>query len=124
VNAGAPRSIQLVVRLVLIAIVVVGCYTPPVYDYPMHPASAAGDEPVHVLGQVQRPASMRYVRGMTFTKAIAGAGGLTPFARTAVVRLTRGASVYRIPLADITAGSAPDPELAPGDTIVVPGGDD
>lgn len=107
-------------RLVLIAVLAVACYTTPPIDYPVHPASIDGNAPVAIFGQVERSGQIRYVRGMTLTRAIAAAGGLTKLARTQWVPLTRGGRKYRILLGEILAGSAPDPELAPGDEIFIP----
>ena len=89
--------------------------------YPLHPQlrSASGG-PVEMIGAIAHPGAIPYATGMTLTCALRLAGGPTGFA-TSIASLQRGHFHYQIPLRRIIDGSAPDPELAPGDTIRVLG---
>lgn len=96
-----------------------------VYVYPgdLYWVPSVSGQRVSVLGEVGRPASLRYRRGMRLTEALASAGGATKDADNADVRIIRGPlsrpKVYRASLEDIVDGKTTDVELAPGDVIFV-----
>lgn len=85
-------------------------------------------EPVYILGQVTRqgaiPVPFEYP--LTVSKAVAVAGGFTPFARYSRVRVTRrtpeGVRRFTVNVGDILTGGDldKDMELLPGDTVYVP----
>ena len=77
-----------------------------------------------VYGEVGKPGSYKLQRGMTLLKAISEAGGLGKYATKKGVEVHRKAedgteTVLRFNLARIEDQDDPDPEIAPGDTIVV-----
>ena len=78
---------------------------------------------VSVLGDVGRPASLRFRTGMRLTEALAAAGGTTWDADEADVRIIRGPlsqpRVYTANLEDIVDGRRADVELVPGDVVFV-----
>lgn len=81
-------------------------------------------EEISVLGQVQKPGTFSFVDQMTLVQAISNAGGMTPLAAAARVKLTRrtdaGAQTFEISVKAITQGRQDDLLLAPGDIIFVP----
>ena len=83
---------------------------------------------VYVLGSVGRQGGIPLESGMTVTRAIAQAGGVTRIAdanSTQLIRTEDGKTkVYSVPVADILSDGdlSQDPLLKPGDMIVVPEG--
>lgn len=81
-------------------------------------------EEISVLGQVQKPGTFSFVDQMTLVQAISNAGGMTPLAAAARVKLTRrtesGRETFEISVKAITQGREDDLLLAPGDIIFVP----
>jgi len=82
---------------------------------------------ISIIGQVQRPGSYPFRRGMTLMEAIGIAGGFRDIANidgTSIVRAQEGKkrSIIRIRVSDITkrGDKSKDILLQPGDTIVVP----
>ncbi len=81
-----------------------------------------------VLGEVSNPARYEYKSRLTVLEAIASAGGLKPFAsrkRIVILRqIDGGDAVQRIPFnydqAAASDGTEGNPELQPGDIIMVP----
>jgi len=81
-----------------------------------------------VLGEVSNPARYEYQSRLTVLEAIASAGGLKPFAarkRIVILRQSDGGNtVQRIPFnydqAAASNGAAGNPELLPGDIVMVP----
>ncbi|GBD44695.1 Polysialic acid transport protein KpsD [bacterium HR40] len=84
------------------------------------------DRRVRVVGEAAKPQSLVWRPGMTALDAIIEAGGLTEFAagnRSVLVRRQNGEAVrYRLRLADLLQEGdvAANPELLPGDVIIVP----
>ncbi len=93
--------------------------SPPPVSYPLHPRlrSASGG-PIAMLGAVERPGAVPYTPGITLTAALRLSGGPTALAHR-WADVTRGDTAFRVPLAAVLAHEAPDPELAPGDIVVV-----
>lgn len=79
-------------------------------------------ESVYVLGQVMKPGSVDVpAQGrLTASKAIAQSGGFDRFARKREVLLLRDGNKITLDLEAILAGKAEDPEIKPGDSLVVP----
>jgi polysaccharide export outer membrane protein len=82
---------------------------------------------ISIIGQVQRPGSYPFRKGITLMEAIGMAGGFSDIANidgTSVIRLEEGKkkSIIRIRVSDITkrGDKSKDILLQPGDTIVVP----
>jgi len=82
---------------------------------------------VKVIGQVARPASIAYRRGMTALDAMLDVGGLTTFASGNRARILRkdangNQQVIRVRLDDLMkkGRAADNPLLQPGDVLVVP----
>jgi len=78
---------------------------------------------IYVLGQVLKPGALDVpTQGkLTASRAIAQSGGFDRFARQREVLLLRaGAKPATLDLESILAGKADDPELLPGDSLVVP----
>jgi len=81
-----------------------------------------------VLGEVSNPARYEFKSRLTVLEAIASAGGLKPFAarkRIVILRQTRGdEAVQHIPFnydqASASNGMEGNPELQPGDIVMVP----
>ncbi len=84
---------------------------------------STSNQRVSVLGEVKRPASLRYRPGFRLSEALAAAGGATKDADDADIRIVRGPlsrpRVYRASLAHLVDGRRPDVELAPGDIVFV-----
>jgi protein involved in polysaccharide export with SLBB domain len=99
--------------------VLVACASTPAPRYPLHPAvrSASGG-PVEITGAVERPCSVPWSPGLTLRAALRFAGGPSALAMRRA-RITRGNTQFVVPVQRIIAGSAPDPELAPGDVVFV-----
>lgn len=85
-----------------------------------------GNREVSVLGQVTKAGSLDYRDGLTLVQAVSLAGGLTPFAAPARVKLTRRTGrgdetlTFEVSLSAIIDGRAEDLVLRPGDIVFVP----
>ncbi|MCM8757887.1 MAG: SLBB domain-containing protein, partial [Candidatus Omnitrophica bacterium] len=81
---------------------------------------------ISIVGQIQRPGTYSFRKGLTVLEAIGMAGGFTPIASidgTSVIRLEEGKKkIIRVKISDITkkGDKTKDILLQPGDTIVVP----
>lgn len=81
---------------------------------------------VSVLGQVNEAGSIGWRDGLTLVQAVSLAGGLTPFAAPARVKLTRRTgrgdetTTLEISLSAIVDGRSEDMVLRPGDIVFVP----
>ncbi len=77
---------------------------------------------IHVLGQVNKAGTFKYVAGMSVIQAITNAGGFTSIAATNSVRVTRLRieKPFIVRVGDIRKGDAPNFELSPGDIVFVP----
>jgi polysaccharide export outer membrane protein len=81
---------------------------------------------VYVQGEVRAPQALRFTKGLTMSKVIAQAGGLTPMAAPKRVTLLRSSDgkkqAIEINVADIMEGDpkAPDVPVEPDDIITVP----
>lgn len=97
----------------------VACASTPAPRYPLHPAlrSASGG-PVEIIGAVERPCAVPWSPGLTLRAALRFAGGPSELGMRDA-RITRGRTQFIVPVQDIVAGTAPDPELAPGDVVLV-----
>jgi polysaccharide export outer membrane protein len=79
-----------------------------------------GDRVFYVRGEVHNPGRQIYVGQITVTKAITSAGDFTDFANRKKVWLVRaGGQRFRLNCNDILDGTAPDPQVYPGDQIEV-----
>ena len=112
----------------LLLVVAACAHASPRPAAPLHPwfRSSSGG-PIEVLGAVAQPGAVPYTPGITFGCALRLVGGPTAFARkTARITRTEGEHTFafRIPIADVIDGRAPDPELAPGDVVLVDGIDE
>ncbi len=96
-----------------------GRYVPKVYTH-LTVTVKTGDRVFYVRGEVKAPGRQIYSGQMTVTKAITSAGDFTDFANRKVVWLLR-ANGQRLKLNcnDILDGTAPDPQVYPGDQIEV-----
>jgi polysaccharide export outer membrane protein len=80
---------------------------------------------VVVNGEVRRPGRHVHTPGMTLLEALAIVEGLTDWANKKDVRILRredGSGAQRevlVNLRDVEGGRAPDPELQPGDVVLV-----
>jgi polysaccharide export outer membrane protein len=101
---------------------------PPANDYPVHANGGIAGQPITILGQVEHPGVFPLFPREKLTEIITAAGGPTATARRWAKlsrRDDRGSPrVYRISLERIANGAAPDPELAPGDVVIVESVDD
>lgn len=85
-----------------------------------------GNREVSILGQVNEAGSLGWRDGLTLVQAVSLAGGLTPFAAPARVKLTRRTGrgeetvTFEISLSAIVDGRAEDLVLRPGDIVFVP----
>ena len=82
-----------------------------------------GRDRIYVLGQVVKPGAVDApAQGrLTASRAIAQSGGFDRFARQREVLLLRaGAKPVTLDLESILTGKSEDPELSPGDSLVVP----
>jgi polysaccharide export outer membrane protein len=80
---------------------------------------------IYVAGDVPRPNSFPLREGMTFTQALAQAGGPTPTAKKGNIRIVRQApgkdrEIIPIDLEAINKNKVPDPLMLPNDVIEVP----
>jgi polysaccharide export outer membrane protein len=82
---------------------------------------------VNVVGGVATPRSISYVDGLTYTQAIAHAGGPTPNAITKKTRILRTVDKEKgvtesieVDYGKVMRAEQPDPSLQPGDTIDIP----
>lgn len=85
-----------------------------------------GNREVSVLGQVNKAGSIGWRDGLTLVQAVSLAGGLTPFASPARVKLTRRTgrgeetTTVEVSLTAIVDGRTEDLILRPGDIVFVP----
>ena len=80
---------------------------------------------IYVAGDVPRPNSFPLREGMTFTQALAQAGGPTPTAKKGSIRIVRQEpgkprELIAINLDAINKNQVPDPFMMPNDVIEVP----
>jgi polysaccharide export outer membrane protein len=78
---------------------------------------------VSVAGEVARPGRYPLEAGMTVTRLVESAGGLSRFASSKVTLRHGGATAEsdtEVDLKAIRDGQAQDPALAPGDQVIVP----
>ncbi len=87
---------------------------------------ARSNREVSVLGQVNAPGSFDWQERLTLVQAISLAGGLTPFAATRRVKITRRTgrgdetTTIEFSLSEVLDGDADDISLQPGDIVFVP----
>lgn len=106
-------------QAVVLALVLAACTREPRAPYPLHPASrSATGGPVAILGAVAHPGSVPYTPGLSLRAALQLAGGATPEAR-GVITVRRTRVLFRVELRALLAGTTPDPELGPGDSVTV-----
>ncbi len=77
------------------------------------------EEYCYIRGEVRKPGPVRWERDLTLQRALAVAGGLSELAKPREIRLYRGSLVQVHDLAQIEDLQAPDPNLEPGDIVVV-----
>jgi protein involved in polysaccharide export with SLBB domain len=77
---------------------------------------------VLVRGAVAKPGTIEYARGMTATRALAAAGGLSEAARRGTLVWQTGAKTFRLSIEFLLAGRIPDPVLKSEDTLTVEAG--
>jgi polysaccharide export outer membrane protein len=87
---------------------------------------ARSNREVSILGQVNEPGSLDWQERLTLVQAVSLAGGLTPFAATRRVKITRQSgsdgqtTTIELSLSKIIDGEAEDITLLPGDIVYVP----
>jgi protein involved in polysaccharide export with SLBB domain len=74
---------------------------------------------VVVRGLVGRPGAIEYAQGMTATRALAAAGGLSVSAKRGTLVWQTGAKTFRLSIEFLLAGRIPDPVLNAQDTLTV-----
>ena len=80
----------------------------------------AGDRVFYVRGEVKTPGRQIYVGQITVSKAITSAGDFSDFANRSKIWLVRAnGQRFKLNGNDILDGSAPDPQVYPGDLIEV-----
>jgi polysaccharide export outer membrane protein len=95
-------------------------YVPRFYTH-VTVAVTIGDRVYYVRGEVKSPDRLMYVGEVTVTKAIASAGDFTDFAnRKAVILIRSNGQHIKVNCKKILKGDAPDPQVYPGDQIIVP----
>jgi polysaccharide export outer membrane protein len=84
---------------------------------------ALRNQRISVLGEVQRPTSVPFYRGLRLTEAVARAGGATDDADNGDVRVIRGPlsrpKVYTASIKALRNGDGRDVLLEPGDVVYV-----
>jgi polysaccharide export outer membrane protein len=94
-------------------------YVPKYYTH-LNVTVKTGDRVFYVTGEVKNPGRQIYSGQMTVTKAITSAGDFTDFANRKKDWLIRAnGQRIRVNCDDIMDGSAPDPQVYPGDQIQV-----
>jgi polysaccharide biosynthesis/export protein len=83
------------------------------------PPVLAQDAYVYVQGEVRKPGAIPHTSGMTFSQAIALAGGFTATASPRETYLIRGQETRRFNLNSHPVYPVIDPEVRPGDIIQV-----
>ncbi len=85
-----------------------------------------GNREVSVLGQVNEAGSIDYRDGLTVVQAVSLAGGLTTFAASTRIKVTRRTGkgdetiTFQVSLPAIVHGKAEDLVLRPGDIVFIP----
>jgi polysaccharide export outer membrane protein len=77
---------------------------------------------LYIGGEVKAPGEKTYRRGLTLTQALIAAGGVTNKAKEARLGRDDGRgflTVTRVKLKDIESGKVPDPQVRPGDRIMI-----
>lgn len=77
---------------------------------------------LYIGGEVKSPGEKTFRRGLTLTQALIAAGGVTNKAKEARLGRDDGRgflTVTRIKLKDIESGKVPDPQVRPGDRIMI-----
>lgn len=77
---------------------------------------------LYIGGEVKSPGEKTYRRGLTLTQALIAAGGVTNKAKEARLGRDDGhgfLTVTRVKLKDIESGKIPDPQVRPGDRIMI-----
>ncbi len=77
---------------------------------------------VLVRGLVERPGSIEYAPGMTASRALALAGGLSEKAKRGTLVWQTGAKTFRLSIPFLLAGRIPDPVINAEDTLMVEAG--
>lgn len=84
--------------------------------------SVPGKRLYFITGEVVRPDQYEIEKGMTLMRAVSQAGGLGPFASQRV-EIRRdgpdGTTIVPVDLSRVRRGKDPDPEIRPGDVIIV-----
>ncbi|MEN0068294.1 MAG: polysaccharide biosynthesis/export family protein [Myxococcota bacterium] len=75
---------------------------------------------VYVGGEVEKPGAIAYAEGVTVSEAVMKAGGHSEAARLAGVYVLRDGDKIPVNLRRILKGKDNDPQLRPGDQVVVP----
>ncbi|MEM6930018.1 MAG: SLBB domain-containing protein, partial [Myxococcota bacterium] len=75
---------------------------------------------VFVGGEVAKPGQIAFAEGVTVSEAVMKAGGHSETARLAGAYVLRDGSRIPVNLRRILRGKADDPELRPGDQVMVP----
>ena len=79
-----------------------------------------GDRVFYVRGEIKNPGRQIYVGQITLSKAITSAGDFTDFANRSKIWLIRAnGQRFKLNGNDILDGTAPDPQVYPGDQIEV-----
>lgn len=100
----------------------------PLHNVRVHPGDlvflpALRNQRVSVLGEVERPTSVAFYRGLRLTEALARAGGATDDADNGDVRVIRGPlskpKVYTASIKALRNGEGHDVVLEPGDVVYV-----
>jgi len=95
-------------------------YVPQFYTH-LTVAVNIGDRVYYVRGEVKSPDRLMYVGEVTVTKAIASAGDFTDFAnRKAVILIRSNGQHIKVNCKKVLKGEAADPQVYPGDQILVP----
>ncbi len=95
-------------------------YVPKLYTH-LTVTVKAGMRVFYVRGEVKIPNRQEYSGQMTVTKAITSAGDFTDYAnRKKVILIRANGQRFKLNCNDILDGSAPDPQVYPGDQIEVP----
>ena len=86
-----------------------------------------GEQPVYVIGQVEKPGRILYSEHLSVSQAVAAAGGLLPTGKPSSVMVVRTAGVdgpqaFKVDVSKIYSGRdlSVDVALAPNDVIYVP----
>jgi polysaccharide export outer membrane protein len=95
-------------------------YTRPTVTVSIDGTGGGTERWVYMVSGCNRNGPVAYSSSLTILKAVAAAGGFSPFAKPSRTKLIRNGTTSEVNLKDISANPTRDIQLQPEDQIIVP----